>query len=497
MPSASPNRWKVCAFRLAAVLIGLAPLVLVEAALVVLDIGHPSESGDPFVGFSSVRPLFVPSGDGARYEIAPYRLEQFVLESFEADKPAAAFRIFVIGDSTVQGNPWSIETSFTKWLELSLQAADPSRHWDVVNCGGISYASYRVVPIVQEVLGYQPDLLIVHSSHNEFLEDRTYGRIKRMPRGVAWTCERLSRLRTTNVLSDGVRRLAGRAEDNAAKDRTVLAAEVEALLDYRGGLEFYHRDDEWRQGVIAHYEFNLRRMAAIARDAGVPCIFINPALNLRDSPPFKSEHRADISADEADRFDELWTEARSYYANDRPRALRLLRAAVAIDDQHAGLRYDIAKCLDAMGLVEDARREYVAAKELDICPLRILESMNQAVLDVGHDTQTPVMDARKLFEQLSRHGIPGGDWFVDHVHPSIRGYQMLAGELADELVRLGVVRPGESWTARRDELYAEHLRSLDTLYFTKGQQHLDGLMTWAQGRVTKQRPASTKGPKAP
>ena len=31
-------------------------------------------------------------------------------------------------------------------LELSLRAARPEREWDVINCGGVSYASYRLVP---------------------------------------------------------------------------------------------------------------------------------------------------------------------------------------------------------------------------------------------------------------------------------------------------------------------------------------------------------------
>jgi hypothetical protein len=73
---------------------------------------------------------------------------------------------------------------------------------------------------------------------------------------------------------------------------------VEALLDYRGGLELYHRDESWHRGVIAHYEFNLRRMTSIARRAGVPLILMNPACQLRHSPPFKAEHRSQLTEQE-------------------------------------------------------------------------------------------------------------------------------------------------------------------------------------------------------
>lgn len=484
----SPRTRRVL-FRLLALLVGLAPVTLIEALFVAFDAGRPAESADPFVGFSSVRPLFVRNGD--RFETAPYRLRHFAIDSFSAEKPPGEFRVFVIGDSTVQGNPWSIETSFTKWLELSLAAADPSRAWRVINCGGISYASYRMVPILEEVLAYAPDLVIVHASHNEFLEERTYGTIKRLAPTLAETQEWLSRLRTFNVLRGAVERCS-RPRKAASADRTVLSAEVEALLDYRGGLECYHRDERWRRGVVAHFEWNLRRMARIARDAGVPLVLMNPASNLRDSPPFKSEHRADATAEELVRWEQLWSEARTHYANDRPRALAILREAAAIDDEHAGLRYDLAKCLDAMGLVDDARREYLAAKELDICPLRILKEMNAIVATVALDTRTPVVDVRALFDRISRNGIPGGDWFVDHVHPTITGYQRLAAELMTEFERLGVVQASPDWEERRDRLFEAHLRSLDTLYFVKGQQHLEGLTNWAHGRVTNERPMTER-----
>ena len=109
---------------------------------------------------------------------------QFFVESYQsanaeenANKSRDEFRIFCLGGSTVQGRPYANETSFTTWLELSLQAADPRRQWQVVNCGGVSYASYRLLPIMKETLQYEPDLYIIYTGQNEFLEERTYGEI--------------------------------------------------------------------------------------------------------------------------------------------------------------------------------------------------------------------------------------------------------------------------------------------------------------------------------
>ena len=113
----------------------------------------------------------------------------------------------------------------------------------MVNCGGISYASYRLVPILEEVLGYEPDLIILYTGHNEFLEDRTFDHIAGRGRLVNASLEAASRLRTFTLLREGYLRLHGMSSSDPPESRPILPTEVEALLDYRGGLEAYHRDD--------------------------------------------------------------------------------------------------------------------------------------------------------------------------------------------------------------------------------------------------------------
>ena len=47
-----------------------------------------------------------------------------------------------------------------------------------------------------------------------------------------------------------------------------LPGEVDAILDYYGGLADYHRDDTWKAAATTHYEFNLMRLVEIARHLG-------------------------------------------------------------------------------------------------------------------------------------------------------------------------------------------------------------------------------------
>jgi lysophospholipase L1-like esterase len=481
-----PSRRRAILFRLAAVAIGLTPLLICEGLLWCSGAGTPRYDHDPFAGFHAVHPLFALSADLGRYEIAKSRLDFFRPESFAAEKGPDEFRIFCLGGSTVQGRPFAIETSFPTFLELSLRAAEPDRQWEVVNCGGVSYASYRLVPILEEVLQYEPDLIVLYTGHNEFLEDRTYGHVKHLPAIVARPAELLARTRTYQVLRQMVEADAsGNPGDLETQQsgRPVLPDEVDAMLEYRGGLERYHRDEKWRRDIEEHFQYNLNRMVALTRKAGVPLLLANPVSNLRDCPPFKNQHRDDLTEEERERWESLIAEASEHHGRNSAETLRLLLLAEEIDDRNAGLHYLLAKTHDAMGNMTLAHEEYMAAKENDICPLRILESMNRAVLDTADSTGVPLVDVLSMYEEISEGGIPGGLYLIDHVHPSIQGHQLIAELIASKLSLMGIVHPLPGWRERRRTAFRNQLDSLDSLYYSRGQQRLDALRLWTRGKA--------------
>lgn len=480
------TRRKRVLFRVIAVLLGLSPLLAAECALRTLGLGRPRPSEeDPFVGFAGNEPFFVLDREAGGYTTAPSRLKCFCRQTFPARKPLGTFRIFCLGGSTVQGRPFTVETSFTSWLALSLQAADPSQTWEVINCGGVSYASYRLALILDEVLGYEPDLIVLCTGHNEFLEARTYPRLSSLPGPLLSMLGAAGRLRTFTALRRGVDAVVGRSADQADQARPILPTEVDALLDYKGGLESYHRDDPWRRGVIMHYGFNLRRMIDRARTRGVSVLLANPVVNL-ESPPFKTEHKPGLSPQARSRFNALLEEARSHYARSLPAAVKSLKQALAIDDEHAGTWYTLGTCQQRLDRLDAARESLNRARDLDVCPLRILRPMNDLIGEVAAETKIPLVDIQALFAARSPGGITGDGWLVDHVHPSIAGHKLIAQALLDEMVRQGWTRaPRMGWEAERDRLYAEHSASLDIFYYVKGEQRLKNLEGWAQGRAER------------
>jgi lysophospholipase L1-like esterase len=473
-------------FRAVSILIGLSPLVVCEGVLRLAGLGDVSMAEDPYIGFADVQPLFVHNPAIDRFEI-PRSRELFQSDSFPAIKGDRESRIFCLGGSTVQGRPYGIETAFSSWLKLGLDAVCPDRDWEVINCGGISYASYRLVPIMQEVLQYEPDLLILYSGHNEFLEDRTYRAVKATPAWVVRAHRWLSSLHSYQLIRSCFAKETPTVSSGSVKSRSILAQEVEALLDYRGGLDAYKRDNEWRAGVVRHYEFNVRRMISIASKAGVPVVLVNPVSNLKDTPPFKTLHREGITKPDQYRFDTYRNEAGSLESTVA-RRIASLRSAIEIDDQHAGVHFELGKTLEGSGAFDLAKSAYLRAKAEDICPLRMTEPLHAALARVALETSTPWLDARALFEGWTADGIPGNEWLVDHVHPSVRGHQRLAEALCSLVMPiLGVVIP-EGWQSDLSGRYRDHLEGLRTDYYVKGRQQLEGLRMWSQGRSLKASP---------
>ncbi|MCO6455758.1 MAG: SGNH/GDSL hydrolase family protein [Pirellulaceae bacterium] len=468
-------------------LLGLSPFLLAELVCRGLDWGRPLPGDrDPLVGFAGIEPLFVLNAESQRYEIPPHRLAYFSPDSFAAHKSPDEYRVFCLGGSTVQGRPYAKETSFTTWLRLSLEAADPRRQWTVVNCGGVSYASYRLVPILEEVLGHHPDLIVVYTGHNEFLEERTYGRLRPVPRPVSVAFRWLLQSR---LLSICVR--AGSAAFNSPGsqtdgDRPLLPREVDALLDYQGGLEAYQRDDAWRHSVVEHYEWNLQRIARLCEQARVPLVLVDPVSNLKDCPPFKTVPRAKLPAGDQRQFDHLWRRAVSA---DAPleETVSALEQALRIDDRHASAWFKLGKCLEELQRDEAAYSALVRAKDEDVCPLRMLEAQHDRLRSVAAGWSVPLVEVRQRFRAESPQRLVGDEWMADHVHPAIHGHQLIASLLLDEMVRSGRVQPAGQWQTRQQELYRRHLASLDEPYFARGRERLAGLRRWAAGRSNKLR----------
>ncbi len=472
------NRWKRVLFPAAAVLLALLPLVLLEGGLRAFGVGKDRGAEADAAGFGRSS-LFELDAEEEVYRTARHRLLFFGAQQFAAKKPAKTFRIFGLGGSTVYGHPYEAGTCFLKWLELELAGRDSTRAYESINCGGISYASYRLTKVLDEVLQYEPDLIVIATGHNEFLEDRSYRAEKKRSPLVRWAVDQGDKLRTVTVARRLLR--GGPEESNEEEDDSGLKREVDTRLDAQSGYGSYHRDEKWRQSVIGQYEESVRAMVRSCRDAKVPLILINLGENLRDCPPFKSEHRNDLAARPLQKWQELFDRASGVDDSSPAQALDLYRKAEAIDDQYALLAFRMARLLDVLGDARQAAGYYQKARQLDICPLRMVSELHERLKRVAKETSTPLIDAEALVAGMSPEGIAGNNCFMDHVHPDFKQHQELGRLLADEVETMGLVSANRSWTdSQRRRAYRLQFRRLGPAYLANGRRRVGWLENWAR-----------------
>lgn len=438
-------RWKKALF---SALVLVVFFGLIELALSVAGTKPLLYEDDPYVGFASQVPLFVEQGGGgrgARMVTARNKLRFFNKQKFDRRKDNDVARVFCVGGSTTYGRPYDDATSFCGWLRELLPVADPSRDWEVINAGGISYASYRVAELMEELSAYQPDLFVVYCGHNEFLERRTYSGIIDMPAPVRGLTALLSRTRTYSATARLVRGfrekpVAGRGASGQ------LAGEVDTILDQTVGPTDYQRDPEMKTQVLAHYRYNMARMVDIARAGGAKVVFVTPASNLRNCSPFKSQHRDGLDAEQKTQWEALLQRAQAKIdAKQFSDARSDLDQAAKIDDQYARLHYLRGRVLDALEQYEDAKAAYQRARDEDVCPLRSLSPVRDIVMEVARERHVPVVDFVALVAGDSPQGIPGEEHFLDHVHPTIDGHRILALAIVDEMARQKLLTPGSDW----------------------------------------------------
>lgn len=421
---------------------------------------------DPSIRFATNVPLFVEQrkSDGTTVlKTAEKKLGFFNDQEFPKVKGKNTYRIFCVGGSTTFGRPFTDKASFGRWLHAFLKTADPYRNWEVINAGGISYASYRVANLMRELAQYQPDLFIVYSGQNEFLEERSYRSLSELP---AWVVNANAALGNTRIYSS-MKRAYETFRPNSrisARERFEVSGEVDDILAHTVGPTSFKRNEDLRGKILAHYQQNLERMVDIARDAGAEVVFVEPAVNLKDMSPFKSSHKSGLTDGEIVAWNGFYEEAKTLKeAKKHSEALDLYQKALRIDDRYAELHFLMGRAFFALGRFDEAENAFWRAVDEDIAPLRMLSTMPDIIHKVSQEQHVPLVDfpslLRKNCLQKYGHAVLGNEFFLDHVHTNKEGYRLLGRAIFDQLAEQGVVTAGTALTAEMFTAVTEQVNS--------------------------------------
>jgi hypothetical protein len=298
-PRPARARLRGAARALAYSLVPLAVLVvLLELALRVAGLGDPDARLGPGRGFDRDARYLVPDGEvpGA------WRTQMFDGDSIEVFIPPRddRLRVLLFGGSNTIAFPDRV-------LQDLLDRARPEPGFEVVNLGRPGYGSERVSILLEQAMVLEPDVVVVYSGHNEFVE---HGFAMELAEawgapGAADLAKALQRLRTVNVLTDLLAGLSGpTGKDDAARagparpdddagvgvddlpEAHVAARETYFGLRYEQTLLFY---DVYRD--------NLAAMCRTARAHGARVLLCTVVGNML-SPPAVAANPRDLLPEE-------------------------------------------------------------------------------------------------------------------------------------------------------------------------------------------------------
>jgi len=344
------SKKKIWAFRLTAFII--IPLVLVTT----LELGLRA------VGYGYKTPAIVKSNIIGR-QVCHYNLEfgwrflprllsrDFSSFAFEPEKSPQTYRIFVMGASAAAGIPNPLY-NFGRFLEIMLQDRYPQTIFEVVTVATPAINSHAVLPIAKDCARYDPDMFIVYLGNNEVVGPFGAGTI------FSPLAPNLSLIRahlavkttkTGQLLEALLNRLNFKTELN--RDRKTMNLEKMYLENQ------VRYDSDGLKQVYSHYEKNLKDIVKAGRKAGAKVIVSNVGCNLKDSPPFASQHRDGLASSEKQAWEEKYQEGIvCETAGQFERAIEHYLAAAQIDGSFADLQFRLGRCYWQLGEFQKAKK---------------------------------------------------------------------------------------------------------------------------------------------
>jgi len=362
------------------VLFSLIPLAALLAVLEgggrIIELWIPPRIVDLGQGFLPGSRLFVPDPDDPAMLITnPDKLVSFQNQRFPLTKTPGTMRLFILGGSSVN----YLQYELPHMAERLRQALAPRfQEVEIINCGGLSYGTHRLVLIAAEVLDYAPDVLLIYSGHNEFeeLEQLDLAHLRFLP------LQRfLSHFATYRFVRDRIAaiQIAHLEEDRRRREI------ADSVPDTSRTWNRIFSPDEIRERMIS-YERNLSTMIELCQSRRVPIIIGTVPSNLI-KPNLPGE---------------------------------------------AGARYQQALALIHGGQREEGLR--LARRILREAPRhQASDAENEIIRAVAARYRLPLADVEAAVIAAEPNGIPGETLFNDHCHLTPDGNALLVAAYEREI----------------------------------------------------------------
>jgi len=95
--------------------------------------------------------------------------------------------------------------------------------------------------------------------------------------------------------------------------------------------------------------------------------------------------------------------------------------------------YSKARDFENLKLFDSAKANYIKAKDLDMLRFRAPEAFNTIIHQLGEKYKVPIVPMISYFEKKSPNSLIGDNLMLEHLHPNIEGYFIMADAFFDIL----------------------------------------------------------------
>ncbi len=388
------------------------------------------EGGLRLAGFGRSAKFLIPDDQPGYFRTNPDYVSLFLPGSFDlrplnyrvrARKPPNTVRIVVLGESAAQGIPVPA-FAFAPQLRAQLRARYPGKNIEVINTGVVAINSHVVYQIACDLAEFSPDLFVVYLGNNEVVGPYGPGcsYLSQMwPRWLIRLNVRVRSTRTGQLLSATVAQL-GRLK-TPPPEWGGMAMFVDHAV--RG-------DDPRLEAVYGNFKANLQDIVRVATSAGAKTLLCTVGSNLKDSPPFLSLPRPDLTETEKRAWQQAFEQGRlAWKLGESETARAHLQAAWHMDPHYADTAFMLGDIDLQAGEVHRARQWFLEAQRWDALRFRPDPRLNDIIREVArrHPAVGLVDSARLLGSDPASTGAPAGrELFFEHVHFDWEGNYQLA-----------------------------------------------------------------------
>lgn len=385
------------------------------------------ERYDPEFTPRSSFPLFIPGeGEfGDDYVTNPHFRGALSFQKFARRKGKGVFRVFVLGGSAAFGWPGREGDSFTGYLRRSLDQAAPGG-FEIVNAAGMSYGSHRVLDLLRDVVRFEPDVVVVYSGNNEYVERNVLPSGERDGGPAYAVRNHLSRTNIYRAIRLVIRKTPWLGKSlSRARDADITDLRTNPAVN-RGTL---HQSSAVNEQVSGNYRRNLSEMARILGERNIRSVFCSVPVNLDSwrpaEPPLRFGDR-----NETLRWFAKVKEGEGLLSKDPARAAELFGELLRMKPGWAPGAFYRGKALEAKGDFAAALEMFRIARDTDARPVRAFGSFNETVRAVAASGRgAHFLDLEAVFRENSPRGITGDMLVRDYCHPTEAGHKLISTAL--------------------------------------------------------------------